>query len=192
MKIKFRLSKPTSGIRVTASVEDAKALCDFLKIPETRLDLGFISHTKQDGNDVVKFRFRDHHSKTGHAPQFRSAFREYVSRGSCYYRAQYRIRDGIAPAPNLPEFGTIAMTVEVSSNGDLVFVLPPEEQRPNPVTNKRLRYGETETAPAPSTSGTDGAALVLMSFAGKEMTFTLPLGEAFEMAVNLTAKGYGK
>jgi len=31
---------------------------------------------------------------------------------------------------------------------------------------------------------------MLLSVAGKEMSFIIPLGEAFDLAVDLTAKGY--
>ena len=37
---------------------------------------------------------------------------------------------------------------------------------------------------------TDRPALLLLSFGGKELEFNLPLGEAFDLAVELTAKGY--
>lgn len=39
-------------------------------------------------------------------------------------------------------------------------------------------------------TGTDRPALLLLSFGGKELEFNLPLGEAFDLAVELTAKGY--
>lgn len=44
--------------------------------------------------------------------------------------------------------------------------------------------------PATRETATDRPALLLLSFGGKELEFNLTLGEAFDLAVELTAKGY--
>lgn len=198
MKIMFRLTKPLSGLRLSSTRKETEALHRFLNIPPENLDVGLLGVSKDGGRDVVTFQFRNMKAP-GPVQRFRSVYRNYADNNSLDYRGQFGRRN-IDPAPELGHFGTLLIAGEVQPNGILQLVLPPLAERPAPVTsqhynvprrNAKLPVEKTSVVPAP-VQPQDGTALVLMSFAGKEMTFTLPLGEAFEMAVNLTAKGYGK
>jgi len=55
----------------------------------------------------------------------------------------------------------------------------------------RTREPRRTASPRPAReTATDRPALLLLSFGGKELEFNLTLGEAFDLAVELTAKGY--
>lgn len=59
-------------------------------------------------------------------------------------------------------------------------------------TREPRRRASPKVAGGPATreTATDRPALLLLSFGGKELEFNLTLGEAFDLAVELTAKGY--
>lgn len=59
-------------------------------------------------------------------------------------------------------------------------------------TREPRRRASQKVAGGPATreTATDRPALLLLSFGGKELEFNLTLGEAFDLAVELTAKGY--
>lgn len=68
----------------------------------------------------------------------------------------------------------------------------PEENINAVRTREPRRTASPKVAGGPATreTATDRPALLLLSFGGKELEFNLTLGEAFDLAVELTAKGY--
>lgn len=68
----------------------------------------------------------------------------------------------------------------------------PEENINAVRTREPHRTASPKVAGGPATreTATDRPALLLLSFGGKELEFNLTLGEAFDLAVELTAKGY--
>ena len=78
--------------------------------------------------------------------------------------------------------------------GRIIRFWVPEENT-NAVRTRRTaspRQGlpKVDGGPATRETATDRPALLLLSFGGKELEFNLTLGEAFDLAVELTAKGY--
>lgn len=106
-------------------------------------------------------------------------------------RAKFR-RDRVERAHlNLRE--TTKAEAEVTLiQGRILRFWVPEENINKARTREPRRTASPKVAGGPATreTATDRPALLLLSFGGKELEFNLTLGEAFDLAVELTAKGY--
>ena len=106
-------------------------------------------------------------------------------------RAKFR-RDRVEQAHlNLRETTKAEAEVTLIQGRVLRFWVP--EENINAVrTREPRRTASPKVAGGPATreTATDRPALLLLSFGGKELEFNLTLGEAFDLAVELTAKGY--
>lgn len=63
-------------------------------------------------------------------------------------------------------------------------------REPRRTASPRPARPKVAGGPPTRETATDRPALLLLSFGGKELEFNLTLGEAFDLAVELTAKGY--
>lgn len=111
-------------------------------------------------------------------------------------RATFR-RDRVKQAHlNLRETSKAEAEVTLIQGRILRFWVPDENikavrtrQRRQTASPDQARPKAAGVSPARETA-TDRPALLLLSFGGKELEFNLTLGEAFDLAVELTAKGY--
>ena len=108
-------------------------------------------------------------------------------------RAKFRRGRGKQAAFNLRETTKAEAEVTLIQGRILRFWVP--EENINAVRTREPRRTATDRpkvagGPATRETATDRPALLLLSFGGKELEFNLTLGEAFDLAVELTAKGY--
>ena len=108
-------------------------------------------------------------------------------------RAKFRRGRGKQAAFNLRETTKAEAEVTLIQGRIIRFWVP--EENINAVRTRRTaspRQGlpKVDGGPATRETATDRPALLLLSFGGKELEFNLTLGEAFDLAVELTAKGY--
>ncbi|XAO36563.1 hypothetical protein PC1_013 [Pseudomonas phage PC1] len=97
---------------------------------------------------------------------------------------------------NLRETSKAEAEVALIQGRILRFWVP--EENINAVRTRQRRQTASPDQARPKAAGvppiretaTDRPALLLLSFGGKELEFNLTLGEAFDLAVELTAKGY--
>lgn len=91
---------------------------------------------------------------------------------------------------NLRETTKAEAEVTLIQGRILRFWVP--EENINAARTRERRPKAAPVAPTRPTreTATDRPALLLLSFGGKELEFNLTLGEAFDLAVELTTKGY--
>lgn len=126
-----------------------------------------------------------------HRPYPVSTFCPHRSAAPDELRAKFR-RGRVKQAHlNLRETTKAEAEVTLIQGRILRFWVP--EENINAVrTREPRRTASPKVAGGPATreTATDRPALLLLSFGGKELEFNLTLGEAFDLAVELTAKGY--
>lgn len=111
-------------------------------------------------------------------------------------RAKFRRGRGKQAAFNLRETTKAEAEVTLIQGRILRFWVPEENinavrtREPRRTASPRQALPKVAGGPATRETATDRPALLLLSFGGKELEFNLTLGEAFDLAVELTAKGY--
>ena len=111
-------------------------------------------------------------------------------------RAKFRRGRGKQAAFNLRETTKAEAEVTLIQGRILRFWVPEENinavrtREPRRTASPRPARPKVADGPATRETATDRPALLLLSFGGKELEFNLTLGEAFDLAVELTAKGY--
>lgn len=126
-----------------------------------------------------------------HRPYPVSTFCPHRSAVPDELRAKFRRGRGKQAHLNLRETTKAEAEVTLIQGRILRFWVP--EENINAVrTREPRRTASPKVAGGPATreTATDRPALLLLSFGGKELEFNLTLGEAFDLAVELTAKGY--
>lgn len=97
---------------------------------------------------------------------------------------------------NLRETSKAEAEVTLIQGRILRFWVPDENikavrtRKPRRTASPRPVRPKVAGVPPIRETATDRPALLLLSFGGKELEFNLTLGEAFDLAVELTAKGY--
>ena len=97
---------------------------------------------------------------------------------------------------NLRETSKAEAEVTLIQGRILRFWVPEENinavrtREPRRTASPRPARPKVADGPTTRETATDRPALLLLSFGGKELEFNLTLGEAFDLAVELTAKGY--
>lgn len=215
MKIMMTVSKPITGLAIYGDNEAVRGWAEEHGKDPERLSLFLWRSSYEEGNPKLYFRL----SETSQGPEAIAwgSFLCYEESKSDRYRACPRIPDnknrnaeGYKDSfPELGTFGPMDFVVEVDSRGDFSITLPEESERP---TARRLRRitkrrrpmnlqqkgprtqsrknKTTRTQPASEKVPERGTAAVRISFAGHDLSFNLPAGDAFELAVQLTSQGY--